>query len=147
MLVPKIFTTLQTYDRDQFLADLVAGIVVGIVALPLALAFGIASGVPPDRGTYTALIPGLVTPARGRSRAQHAGPPGPVGVTASECYDGHSDCLIVSAVVPACVAIPVCLGHAQRGLVRTAGFAYLGVQLPKATWVYRQSTACGYPRT
>jgi hypothetical protein len=35
MLVPKLFTTLQTYTRDQFIADLTAGMIVGVVALPL----------------------------------------------------------------------------------------------------------------
>lgn len=45
MLVPKLVTTLKTYDRAQFLADLGAGLIVGIVALPLAIAFAIASGV------------------------------------------------------------------------------------------------------
>jgi MFS superfamily sulfate permease-like transporter len=48
-LVPKLVTSLQTYDRGQFGKDLTAGIIVGIVALPLAIAFAIASGVTPDR--------------------------------------------------------------------------------------------------
>ena len=50
MLVPKLVTTLQTYNREQFIADLRAGVIVGIVARPLAIAFAIASGVTPDRG-------------------------------------------------------------------------------------------------
>ena len=40
---PKLFTTLQNYSKESFMADLMAGIIVGIVALPLAIAFGIAS--------------------------------------------------------------------------------------------------------
>jgi len=47
MRTPKILTTLQTYDRTQFRADLLAGITVAMVALPLSLA--IASGAPPKR--------------------------------------------------------------------------------------------------
>jgi SulP family sulfate permease len=35
MLLPKLFTTLRTYSRDQFVADLTAGLIVGVVALPL----------------------------------------------------------------------------------------------------------------
>jgi SulP family sulfate permease len=50
VLVPKLLTTLKSYDRQQFVADLGAGVIVGIVALPLAIAFAIASGVTPDRG-------------------------------------------------------------------------------------------------
>ena len=44
---PKLFTTLQNYSKESFMADLMAGIIVGIVALPLAIAFGIASGRKP----------------------------------------------------------------------------------------------------
>jgi hypothetical protein len=35
VLVPKLVTTLRTYDRQQFSPDLTAGVIVGIVALPL----------------------------------------------------------------------------------------------------------------
>ncbi len=76
MLVPKLFTTLKSYDRSQFLADLVAGIIVGIVALPLAIAFAIASGVSPDRGLYTAIVAGFIISALGGSRVQIGGPTG-----------------------------------------------------------------------
>ena len=76
MLVPKLVTTLKTYDRAQFLADLSAGLIVGIVALPLAIAFAIASGVTPDRGLYTAVIAGFLISALGGSRVQIGGPTG-----------------------------------------------------------------------
>jgi SulP family sulfate permease len=76
VLVPKLVTTLQTYTREQFFADLVAGVVVGIVALPLAIAFAIASGVSPDRGLYTAIIAGFLISALGGSRVQIGGPTG-----------------------------------------------------------------------
>ena len=76
LLVPKLFTTLKSYDRDQFLADLIAGVVVGIVALPLAIGFGIASGVAPERGLYTAIIAGFLISALGGSRVQIGGPTG-----------------------------------------------------------------------
>jgi SulP family sulfate permease len=76
ILVPKLLTTLKTYDRAQFVADLTAGIVVGIVALPLAIAFAIASGVTPERGLYTAVIAGFLISALGGSRVQIGGPTG-----------------------------------------------------------------------
>ncbi len=76
MLLPKLFTTLQTYTRAQFVADLTAGIIVGIVALPLAIAFAIASGVTPERGLYTAVIAGFLISALGGSRVQIGGPTG-----------------------------------------------------------------------
>jgi SulP family sulfate permease len=76
ILVPKLVTTLRTYDRSQFVADLTAGLVVGIVALPLAIAFAIASGVTPERGLYTAVIAGFLISALGGSRVQIGGPTG-----------------------------------------------------------------------
>jgi SulP family sulfate permease len=76
VLVPKLFTTLKTYSREQFVADLTAGLIVGVVALPLAIAFAIASGVTPDRGLYTAVIAGLIISVLGGSRVQIGGPTG-----------------------------------------------------------------------
>ena len=57
---PKLFTTLQNYSKESFMADLMAGIIVGIVALPLAIAFGIASGVSPEKGIITAIVAGFI---------------------------------------------------------------------------------------
>ena len=75
-LVPKLVTSLQTYERAQFSKDLTAGIIVGIVALPLAIAFAIASGVTPDRGLWTAIVAGFLISALGGSRVQIGGPTG-----------------------------------------------------------------------
>lgn len=76
MFVPKLATTLRSYDRSQFGSDLVAGVIVGIVALPLAVAFAIASGVTPGRGLWTAIVAGFVISALGGSRVQIGGPTG-----------------------------------------------------------------------
>src|ERR687898_936282 len=76
MLIPKLATTLKTYNREQFVADLTAGVIVGIVALPLAIAFAIASGLTPERGLYTAVIAGFIISALGGSRVQIGGPTG-----------------------------------------------------------------------
>jgi len=76
VLIPKLFTTLQSYSRQQFVADLTAGVIVGVVALPLAIAFAIASGVTPDRGLYTAIVAGFIISALGGSRVQIGGPTG-----------------------------------------------------------------------
>ena len=76
MLVPKLFTTLQDYDREQLTRDVIAGVIVGIVALPLAIAFAIASGLSPERGLYTAIIAGFLISALGGSRVQIGGPTG-----------------------------------------------------------------------
>jgi SulP family sulfate permease len=76
VLVPKLFTTLKGYSKDQLLADLTAGVIVGIVALPLAIAFAIASGLTPERGLYTAIIGGFIISLLGGSRVQIGGPTG-----------------------------------------------------------------------
>ncbi len=76
MFVPKLVTTLKSYDRQQFLADLIAGAIVGVVALPLAIAFAIASGVSPQRGLVTAIVAGFLISALGGSRVQIGGPTG-----------------------------------------------------------------------
>ncbi|MEO6209534.1 MAG: SulP family inorganic anion transporter [Gemmatimonadaceae bacterium] len=75
-LVPKLFTTLRSYDRTQFASDAIAGVIVGVVALPLAIAFAIASGVTPDRGLWTAIVAGVIISALGGSRVQIGGPTG-----------------------------------------------------------------------
>lgn len=74
--VPKLATTLQSYDRRQFVADVTAGTIVGVVALPLAIAFAIASGVSPQRGLITAIVAGFIISALGGSRVQIGGPTG-----------------------------------------------------------------------
>ncbi|MGH7711841.1 MAG: SulP family inorganic anion transporter, partial [Gemmatimonadaceae bacterium] len=74
--VPKLVTTLKSYDRHQFTADLTAGAIVGVVALPLAIAFAIASGVSPERGLITAIVAGFLISALGGSRVQIGGPTG-----------------------------------------------------------------------
>lgn len=76
MLVPKLFTSIQNYNRPAFLKDLTAGMHVGVVALPLSIAFAAASGVAPNRGLITAVIAGLIVSLLGGSRVQIAGPTG-----------------------------------------------------------------------
>ena len=73
---PSLFLSLKTYNREKFMADLMAGIIVGIVALPLAIAFGISSGVTPEKGIVTAVIAGFIISFLGGSNVQIGGPTG-----------------------------------------------------------------------
>ena len=75
-LMPKLWETLPSYNRQRLVADLIAGVTVGLVALPLAMAFAISSGVKPEAGIYTAIIAGFLVSALGGSRCQVAGPTG-----------------------------------------------------------------------
>ena len=75
-LKPQLFDTLKSYNKKNFMSDLMAGIIVGIVALPLAIAFGIASGVTPEKGIITAIISGFIISLLGGCKVQIGGPTG-----------------------------------------------------------------------
>lgn len=101
---PKLFTTLKTYNREKFVADLMAGIIVGIVALPLAIAFGIASGVSPEKGIITAIIGGFIVSMLGGSRVQIGGPTGAfivivAGIIAEHGVEGLAIATILAGVM------------------------------------------------
>jgi SulP family sulfate permease len=115
LFVPKsIVCFREGFTREQVTRDLIAGVVVGVVALPLALAFAIASGVPPERGLYTAIIAGFLISALGGSRVQIGGPTGAFvvivyGIVAKHGYDGLVICTLMAGV------ILVVLGLARMG--------------------------------
>ena len=100
MLVPKFFTTIQDYNREQFTGDLVAGVIVGIVALPLAIAFAIASGLSPERGLYTAIVAGFLISLLGGSRVQIGGPTGAFVVIVLGIVQQHGvDGLVIATLM------------------------------------------------
>jgi len=115
MFVPKSIVCLREgYSRERLLRDLIAGVVVGIVALPLALAFAIASGVPPERGLYTAIVAGFLISALGGSRVQIGGPTGAFvvivyGIVTKFGYDGLVICTMIAG------AILIVMGLARMG--------------------------------
>nr|WP_272507488.1 sulfate permease [Clostridium aestuarii] len=76
VLVPKLFTCLKDYTKEQFVKDIIAGIIVAIIALPLSIALAIASGVSPEKGMYTAVVGGFIIALLGGSRVQIGGPTG-----------------------------------------------------------------------
>jgi SulP family sulfate permease len=101
---PKILTTLQDYDRGQFLADLLAGVTVAMVAIPLSLAIAIASGADPAKGLVTAVVAGFLISLLGGSRVQIGGPTGAFivvvfGVIAAHGYDGLVIATLMAGVI------------------------------------------------
>ncbi len=101
MFRPELLSSLKTYNRSTFSRDLLAGVTVGFVALPLALAFAIASGVPPERGIFTAIVAGLLISALGGSKVQIGGPTGAfvvivAGIAATHGYDGLVLCMFLA---------------------------------------------------
>lgn len=90
LFTPKLVTILREhYGFAEFRADALAGLTVAIVALPLSMAIAIASGVPPDRGLYTAIIGGFLVSALGGSRFQIGGPAGAFIVLVAATVDAH----------------------------------------------------------
>jgi len=74
---PKLATTFsEGYGLAALRADALAGLTVAVVALPLSMAIAVASGVPPERGLYTAIIGGALVSGLGGSRFQIGGPAG-----------------------------------------------------------------------
>jgi len=102
VFIPKSLVCLREgYTRESVMRDVIAGVVVGIVALPLALAFAIASGVPPERGLYTAIVAGFLISALGGSRVQIGGPTGAFvvivyGVVTKYGYEGLAACTMIA---------------------------------------------------
>jgi sulfate permease, SulP family len=105
---------LKEYDRRQALRDVTAGVIVGIVALPLAIAFAIASGVPPERGLYTAIIAGFLISVLGGSRVQIGGPTGAFVVIVYAIVQEHGTDGLLVATIMAGIILMV-LGFARLG--------------------------------
>jgi SulP family sulfate permease len=77
------------YSLADLRSDAVAGLTVAVVALPLSMALAIASGVPPERGLYTAIIGGFLISLLGGSRFQIGGPAGAFIVLVSATVERH----------------------------------------------------------
>lgn len=116
MFVPKLVVCLKDYNRATFFADLFAGMTVGVVALPLAMAFAIASGLPPERGLFTAIVAGFLISALGGSRVQIGGPTGAfvvivAGIQAKYGYNGLVYCTLLAGV------FLIALGVSRMGIL------------------------------
>ncbi len=77
------------YGLAELRSDAVAGLTVAVVALPLSMALAIASGVPPERGLYTAIIGGFLISLLGGSRYQIGGPAGAFIVLVAATVERH----------------------------------------------------------
>lgn len=112
---PSLFECLAVYNRQTFVADLIAGLTVGVVALPLAMAFGIASGVTPQAGIYTAIIGGFIVSFFGGSRIQIGGPTGAFVVIVAGIIAQHglSGLLMVTMMAGVLLIIFAVTGLAQ----------------------------------
>ena len=102
--LPMFFTSMKTYNKNQFVKDLTAGIIVAIVALPLSIALAIASGVEPQMGLYTAIAAGFIISFLGGSTVQIAGPTAAfativAGIVAKNSISGLTTATIMAGIL------------------------------------------------
>lgn len=112
--MPKLFSSMKTYSKEQFVKDVIAGVIVAIIALPLSIALALASGVGPEQGLYTAIIAGFVIAALGGSSVQISGPTAAfativAGIVATKGMEG----LIVATILAGLILI--CMGLLKFG--------------------------------
>lgn len=103
-LMPKLFSCLKDYNKEQLVKDIIAGIIVAIIALPLSIALALASGVEPACGVYTAIAAGFVVSFLGGSRIQIAGPTAAfativAGIVAAKGMDGLFTSTILAGII------------------------------------------------
>jgi SulP family sulfate permease len=109
LFTPKLITVLREgYGLGNLKADAVAGLTVAIVALPLSMAIAIASGLPPDRGLYTAIVGGFLVSALGGSRFQIGGPAGAFIVLVAATVAQHGiEGLILATMISGIILLAV----------------------------------------
>jgi SulP family sulfate permease len=94
------------YSRSDLRDDVIAGLTVAIVALPLSMALAIASGLPPERGLYTAIVGGFLISLLGGSRFQIGGPAGAFIVLVSLTVERHGyDGLVLATAIAGMIMI------------------------------------------
>ncbi|WP_367717501.1 SulP family inorganic anion transporter [Nitratireductor sp. GISD-1A_MAKvit] len=117
LFTPKLLTVLREgYGLAALRTDIIAGLTVAIIALPLSMAIAIASGVPPERGLYTAIVGGFLVSALGGSRFQIGGPAGAFIVLVFATVQAHGmDGLILATFLSGFILLSI-------GLLRLGNF-------------------------
>jgi sulfate permease, SulP family len=116
---PKLISQLREgYSLHDLRADALAGLTVAIVALPLSMAIAIASGLPPERGLYTAIVGGFVISLLGGSRFQIGGPAGAFIVLIAAVVGRHGYDGLVLATFMAGVMLMLIGALRLGGLIR-----------------------------
>lgn len=69
-----IVESLQGYNKNTFLRDLIAGLTVGVMLVPQGMAYAALAGMPPIYGLYGGVIPLILYAIFGTSRQLSIGP-------------------------------------------------------------------------
>lgn len=105
-LKPKLLSVMKTYNKDQFIKDIIAGLIVAIIALPLSIALAISSGVSPEQGLYTAIIAGFFISLLGGSRVQIGGPSATFMVVVYSVVASHgTEGLLITTILAGIILI------------------------------------------
>ena len=105
-LKPKLLSVMKTYNKDQFIKDVIAGLIVAIIALPLSIALAISSGVSPEQGLYTAIIAGFFISLLGGSRVQIGGPSATFMVVVYSVVASHgTEGLLITTILAGIILI------------------------------------------
>jgi len=64
----------QTYDRQAFASDSMAGLIVAIMLVPQGMAYALLAGLPAEVGLYASILPLIFYGLLGSSRALAVGP-------------------------------------------------------------------------
>ena len=100
------------YGLADLRSDAIAGLTVAVVALPLSMALAIASGVPPERGLYTAIVGGFLISLLGGSRFQIGGPAGAFIVLVSATVERHGyDGLVLATAIAGLIMLALGLSR------------------------------------
>ncbi|MDR2152026.1 MAG: STAS domain-containing protein [Helicobacteraceae bacterium] len=108
--------SLRGYSLKSFGADAIAGLTVAVIAVPLAMAIAIASGLPPERGLFTAVVAGFFISAFGGSKFQIGGPTAAFAVTVATVYSQFGfDGLAIATIMAGVILIA--LGFCKAGIL------------------------------
>ncbi|MDR2639366.1 MAG: sodium-independent anion transporter, partial [Helicobacteraceae bacterium] len=108
--------SMQGYTLKSFGSDAIAGLTVAVIAVPLAMAIAIASGLPPEKGLFTAVVAGFCISAFGGSKFQIGGPTAAFAVTVATVnaqfgFDGLAIATMMAG------AILIVLGFCKAGIL------------------------------
>lgn len=104
------------YTKSDFMRDMLASLTVAIIALPLAMAISIASGLPPEKGIFTAIVAGFFISLLGGSKHQIGGPTAAFIVVVATIVSVHGyDGLVIATIMAGFMLI--ILGALKAGVL------------------------------